>query len=290
MKTGFWLVLLLLASWALEMLLGVQCVRWYWQCPLPGSASLALTVAQAGNGLLGYIHTSQTVPVRHTSAAWTAASVTNAMITAYLWLHVVWAVLSLLGPMYQRLKLGARRPSQREVQQLETALAALTRARPGVVRPRRFLVADGPGVRIRWIGYVLVVDRALLQHRHLRALLAHELGHINQEDRIARRLAGMMPTARAMLFALAGLPFGLAALVFYPLWAAYWRARIFAADRYAVSLGQGQALSKALNDLYLPLDRVTRFGRWMQTIPYVETRIGRIQRAMARFVPAGSTI
>jgi hypothetical protein len=277
-------LLLLLASWTLELLPGTHILQIFWMYPLPGG-SLASAVATIGNAILTYWHSYPAVPQVNRSY-WTPESVKNALTDAYLWTHILWAGGSLLWPSYERLRLGARRPSEREQQQLQTALHSLTRARNDIAIPRRWLVADGPGLRLRWIGYVLIVDRALLQHRHLRALLAHELGHVNQEDRMARRLYAMLPTPRLTIFAVLGLPVGIGRLALYPLWAAYWRMRIYAADRYAVSLNQGYALSKALNDLYLPLDRITKFGRFLKAIPYIETRIGRIEKAQAQYALA----
>lgn len=270
------LLLLVLASWGLEIFCGVRILQIFWQAPLPGG-SLAGIVARTSNAILSYAQTYPAVP-RTPRTTWTAEGVTSALVAVYLWTHALWAGGSLLWPRYERARLGARGPSEREQKQFTTAVSALTRARSDVASPHRFLVTDGPGIRMHWIGYVLVIDRALLSHRYLLALLAHELGHVNQEDRMARRLSAMVPTPRLLVFALAGLPIGIGKLVLFPFWAAYWRSREYAADAYAASrLDQGYALMKALHDLYLPLDRVTRFGRWMKTVPYVETRIGRIQ-------------
>lgn len=119
----------------------------------------------------------------------------------------------------------------REEQQLKTAFASLMLESLDIALPRRVLIADGPGFRMRWIGYVLVIDRSLLYQRHLQALLAHELGHVNQEDRMARRLFAMLPTRNALGLILMALPVGIGSLLLYPMWQWYWRERIFAGDR-----------------------------------------------------------
>ena len=61
----------------------------------------------------------------------------------------------------------------------------------------------------------------------------------------------------------------------------YWRERVYSADAFAVSLGQGQALIRALDEIYLKLDQATRGGRWLKPVPYMEHRIHRIERSLA---------
>lgn len=277
MKTGYIFIGLMLLSVALEIWLGVQVVTLYWSYPAPGG-SLAQELAQASDTVItlvqGHRSLSRVSPL-------SATFVLTWWVHFYLFFHVFWAVLSLLWPRYERGRLGARQPSERERQQYEAVLLILAKQRADMARPRYWLVADGPGLRMRWIGYVLVIDRPLLFHRGFAPLLAHELGHVNGEDRLARRLYAMIPEKRALLLLLLGLPASCGVLLLYPAWMWYWRRRIFAADAYAVTLAQGHALIRTLTTLYLPLDRLTKFGRWLRPVPYTEERVRRIEYALA---------
>jgi Zn-dependent protease with chaperone function len=141
-------------------------------------------------------------------------------------------------------------------------------------------VADGMGLQSRWIGYVLVLDRELVHHQYLAPILAHELGHANSEDRLAHRLYAMLPRVKAIACLFGGLAFGIGHVLLFPLWAWYWRSRIYAADSFAVQCGQGHALVKALNGLYLKLDTTTRYGRMFRPVPYVEQRIDHLKHLL----------
>lgn len=98
MKTIVALIVILLASWELEILGGIQIITLSWNFPLVGG-SLAAIVAQTGNIVLSYWHTYPIV-LSNPPHYWTAAGVTDALVTFYLWLHPVWAVFSLFWPKY----------------------------------------------------------------------------------------------------------------------------------------------------------------------------------------------
>ena len=277
-KTALFADILLFLSWAIEAVVGAQVVQTFWSYPLVGG-SLASTVASVGNVVLKFL------PSPRVHLLWTSGSIIAELIEFYVWFHIVYAFLGLfLWPRFQRWMLGVRRPSQREIERFEVALSSLMR--PGVAGPRRWMVADGPGIRMRWIGYVLVVDRLLLTHRYLVPLLSHEMGHANSEDRLVHRLFATIPDIRALVGSVLGLPAGCGLLLLYPGWMWYWRERVYAADAYAVELGQGYALMRALSDLYLPLDKTSKFGRWLKPVPYVELRIHRIQQVLGQPVHA----
>src|SRR5437762_7469705 len=197
----------------------------------------------------------------------TASEIVTFWLDVFFGVHIVFAFYSFLLPFQQRWKLGVRRPSQREQEHFEGIYQSLARGGGRLVRPRRWKVADGLGMQAHWIGYVLVVDRELLHHRFFAPVLAHHLGHVSGEDRIAHRLYAMFPPLPGFAGIIAGLPFSFGLLLLYPLWMWYWREMIFAADRVSVGLGQGHALVTGLTEIYQKVDPSTRGGRVLKTTP-----------------------
>lgn len=240
---------------------------------------MLIVLASWGVELLGGIFIILSFP-----AGGILASMANALVALYFWLHIAWAGFSFLWPTYERFKLGARKPSASEQQRLETVLAVFTQAKPGIVLPRCMIV-DRLGLRLCWIGSVLVMDQPLLQHRHVHALLAHQLGYASQNP-LARGLFAMLPECYTLALGAIGLPMGIGRLLLYPMWQWYWRQQVFAADRYAATLGQGRTLIRALSDLSLRSDRTTRFGSWLRSTPSIEKRIHHLEHCVAH----GSTL
>ena len=70
---------------------------------------------------------------------------------------------------------------------------------------------------------------------------------------------------------------GLGAWLMRTPWAAYWRTREFAADQYAASLGQGEALARFLDTNALEHDLPIPFA-WLgkHSHPSTEHRIDRL--------------
>jgi len=271
-RTSYIFLVLIIGSWIIELLIGARIVYWYWGTNWQTWAGIPYSTAEIIALLSG--------------GRFNLAGIGLFCLWIYFGLHAVRVAYGLYGPILQRWKLGARSPSQREREHFEAICASLTRQHTGQVsRPYRWKVADGLGMQARWVGYVLVVDRELLNHRFFAAVLAHHLGHTNSEDRLAHRLYAMLPPTRALAGIIVGLPFAIGHVLLFPFWAWYWRERVFAADLFAVRLGQGPALLKALDELYIKLDQSTKGGRLLKPVPYIEERINRIKGALAQVGP-----
>jgi hypothetical protein len=294
-KTWIVFLVLILASWGLEFGLGIFWLRlvWgsYWFPPFGSGAhtvSLAGAIAQNVNDAINssaYYYSGSHRRVLN----WTLDGVLAAFTWFFVAVHVVNAVwFGFIKPFLKRKKLGARKLSGREREAFEKVYQqiASTIGEP-ISQPRMIRSADGLGVQMRWIGYALIIDRELFRDtqksRYFAPLLAHELGHSNSEDRLAHRLYDMLPRPAAIVGTLGGLPFALGHVLLYPAWMWYWRERIYAADAFAVRAGQGPALLRALDTLYLRMDKATAWGREWQPVPYVEQRIDRIT---AQLTPA----
>ena len=193
-------------------------------------------------------------------------------------------ILPLSGWLWQQ-QIGGRSPSERERLIHEDALAILSQSDPELRPPRRWFVLDQPHINAAAYADTLMLTRGLLESGFLEPVLAHELGHLNSSDsRLTAALHRLTtPPRRKLPFPLGTLGFlvsgALAAWLTRTPWAAYWRAREFAADRYAAKLGQGQALVRFLdthaleNDLPVPFMWLTE-----QSHPFSEHRIDRLQQ------------
>jgi Zn-dependent protease with chaperone function len=199
---------------------------------------------------------------------------------------LAWSVLGLLSPgrgsMWRR-RLGARRATQEEALSIGDAIETLRGGDPFLPEPARCYVLDDPlpGAAVR--GRVVVLNRGLLDSESLAAVLAHELGHANTLDgrltealnRLALwddplaparpehggegRAASYEESGGGLLWSLVRWALRLAGggctqRLLNPLWAAHWRAREYAADAYAASLGQTEELARHLTDYELPFD------------------------------------
>lgn len=195
--------------------------------------------------------------------------------------------LPLGGWLFQQ-QSGGREPSERERLIYEDALAVLSQADPKLRPPRRWFVLDEEAPNAAAYADTLMLSRGLIESGHLEAVLAHELGHLNSAD--ARLIAAVhrlttLPRSR--------LPFPLRTLGFLTSgavgvwlmrlsWASYWRAREFEADRYAASLGQGEALARFLEQNALLYDLPVPFP-WLgkHSHPSTEHRIDRLMQLEA---------
>jgi hypothetical protein len=284
---------LILATWGIELGLGIVWLHLVWGTAWfrylgmgKHTAGLAADVARNIDTVInsgGYYLTG-----KHGQwVNWTPGGVLTAFTWIFIGLHVVNAVWSgFLHPFLRRKKLGARRLSGREREALDKVFqqVAATIGEP-IFPPRLVRAADGLGVQMRWIGNALIIDRELFRDskksRYFAPLLAHELGHSNSEDRLAHRLYAMLPRPEAVVGTLGGFPFALGHVALYLIWMWYWRQRIYAADSFAVQAGQGPALLRALDTLYLRMDKATAWGREWKPTPYVEERIDRISEQLS---------
>ncbi len=232
---------------------------------------------------------------------------------------LIWSVLNALGlpggGFQTRRALGARELSQRERDAFSQALAQL----PAQTRAPRWIYAlDAPFEQGYVIGSALYLTRPALQSPYLPALIAHELGHLNTSDgrlllalnrltlpffqalgitvagdtasddpllaRLARKQTGCIRSGLVLMLTLMGGGFGGRLLGF--LWVRYWRAREYAADRYAAELGQADLLADFLEIQAQPFDMATPFMQGM-VHDYTELRIDRLDqfREMQRHMP-----
>ena len=163
-----------------------------------------------------------------------------------------------------------QRPPQRERLIYEDALAVLAQADPDLRPPRRwFVLDDAQPERRRLRGHADAHPGTAWRAASSQPVLAHELGHLNSSDARLTAALHRLTTAAAPPTALpaahARLPCRSGALgvwVTRTPWAAYWRAREFAADQYAATLGQGPALARFLDTDALEDDLPVPF-RWL---------------------------
>jgi Zn-dependent protease with chaperone function len=205
--------------------------------------------------------------------AWAAA-------VAPLAYSVLGLVLPGQGRRWHR-SVGARRPTVEEAGAIEDALGELRSVKSSRSGPTNFYVLDEllPVAAVR--GHTVIVSRGLVESESLAPVLAHELGHVDSLDgplteALVRLILWRDPLAPVppehgqdymdKPGAKGGLLLGLArwALrlaggsvtqqLLKPLWAAHWRAREYAADAYAASLGQAEELARHLTEQELPFD------------------------------------
>jgi Zn-dependent protease with chaperone function len=191
-------------------------------------------------------------------------------------------ILPLGGWLWQQ-QIGGRSPSERERLIYEDALAILAQSEAELRPPRSWFVLDQPHVNAAAYADTLMLTRGLLESGYLEPVLAHELGHLNSSDsRLTAALHRLTtPPRRKLPFPFGTLGFlvsgALAAWLTRTPWAAYWRTREFAADRYAAKLGQGEALVRFLDTNALENDLPVPF-MWLseQSHPSTEHRIDRL--------------
>ncbi len=226
-----------------------------------------------------------------TILGWSTASVhVFSWIAGYgpLILSLATLVLPLGGWWWQQ-QSGGRTPSERERLIYEDALAVLSQADPKLRPPRRWFVLDTHTLNAAAYFGTLMLTRGLIESGYLEAVLAHELGHLNSSDaRLTAALHRLTTPPRTRLrFPLRTLGFlvsGAAGAWLMRLpWASYWRSREFEADRYAARLGQGEALSRFLEQHALEYDLPVPF-LWLteHSHPATEHRIDRLAQLEAR--------
>jgi len=223
---------------------------------------------------------------------------------------LAWSLLGLAVPgggWIWRRRIGARRPSAEEAVAIEDAWAMLAGADPSLPEPGDVHVLDDPIPAGSVRGRTLVLSRGLLETDSVAPVLAHELAHTRSLDgRLTEALArlelwgdplnpspqpkgeadrrlgveehcrqGFLGSCIRWTLYLAG--GGCAERLLSPLWAAHWRAREYAADASAASLGQGEDLARYLADFELQLDPPRRrFPLNLSEHPPVALRIERL--------------
>jgi Zn-dependent protease with chaperone function len=218
---------------------------------------------------------------------WSTSSVNSlALVIGYgpLLLSVATLILPTGGWLWQQ-QIGGRAPSERERLIYEDAILVLSAADPDLRPPQRWFVLDEHYLNAAAYANTLMVTRGLLESGHLEPVLAHELGHLNSSDsRLTAALHRLTtPPRRRLRFPLATIGFiasgALGVWLTRTPWAAYWRAREYAADNYAAKLGQGEALARFLDTNALEHDLPVPF-RWLteESHPATEYRIDRLFR------------
>ncbi len=212
-----------------------------------------------------------------------------AWIAGYGPLVLSLATLTLpLGGWLWQQRSGGRTPSERERLLFEDAFSVLAQADPQLRPPRSWFVLDEQTANAAAYADTLMLTRGLIESGHLQGVLAHELGHMNSADaRLSAALYRLTTPPRRRLrfplWALGILVTGEAGLWLMRLpWSAYWRGREFAADRYAASLGQGEALSRFLEQNALLYDLPVPFP-WLgeHSHPATEHRLDRLMQLEA---------
>jgi Zn-dependent protease with chaperone function len=199
---------------------------------------------------------------------------------------VLWSLLGFLLPgrgwVWGR-RLGIRRLSLEEDAAIGDAFGLLRAVAPELRGASDYRVLDDPVPFAAVRGRIVILSRAMIESDALAPVMGHELGHVNTLDgRITEALnrlsfwddplclsptegdrrsevmrnpdpRGAIPWALMRL--IVRLSGGAIALwLLAPAWAAYWRAREYAADSYAASLGQAEDLASYLRDQEQPLD------------------------------------
>jgi len=218
---------------------------------------------------------------------WSTGSVNSlALVIGYgpLLLSFATLILPTGGWLWQQ-KTGGRAPSERERLIYEDAILVLSAADPELRPPQRWFVLDEHYLNAAAYANTLMVTRGLLESGYLEPVLAHELGHLNSSDsRLTAALHRLTtPPRRRLRFPLATVGFiasgALGVWLTRTPWAAYWRAREYAADNYAAKLGQGETLAQFLDTNALEHDLPVPF-RWLteESHPATEYRIDRLFR------------
>ncbi len=231
------------------------------------------------------------------------------------------------GGWWWRQNQGGRRPSERERAAYEDSLELL-RSHTSAPLPelRSWFVLDTPQPDAAVAGETLMLSRGLLESDYLAPVLAPELGHLASTDgrltaalnrlvihpprrtadeqierrngreaimfapdRVLLTLSGIRALAWAIRKTLGFAQGGLGLRITAPMWGAYWRAREYAADRYAAALGQADELADFLEIHALIHDHPVPFI-WLteHTHPPTELRVDRLRKA-AHTLPPGAT-
>ena len=202
---------------------------------------------------------------------------------------LVWSLLAMVIPdrgWLVRQRMGARPASAREQEQIDWVLSDLAARDPRLPRPCTIWVIDDPSVSAFAVGESIVVSRRTIEE-HLESALAHELGHLAHRDgrhthalnrTLFPRLGRLNEPATTRSAVLSGM---LGFRLSRPIWGSHFRAREYAADQYAASLGLADELADYFERV-LPYEQPVPL-RWLTDYshPPIEHRIERL-RHLAR--------
>jgi Zn-dependent protease with chaperone function len=221
---------------------------------------------------------------------------------------VAWATSGLILPMgagpYMADGLGARRPTQTELDVYHDAIDTLKVRDTAIRLPKHLYVLDQNDLNACVIADTLIVNRELLNTGYAEAIIAHELGHLNSMDtrvtvavnRLGSLARGTQPLRQARTDMIAkGQSLGciagtvmliirlcagaLPTAIMAPAWAAWWRHREYAADEFAAHLGQAEHLANLLEVHGLLYDTpIRRVWTTTHTHPPVALRIERLRQ------------
>jgi Zn-dependent protease with chaperone function len=227
---------------------------------------------------------------------WTMPINTIATVIAFAPLAV--SLLSILCPpliapidgRWWEMSSGGRPPEQDEQDAFMHAFTELQQFDPRLRAPRHWFVAEEPTHNAAAYSSSLRIDRGLLESPYAAAVIAHEMGHLRSSDAKVSSALNLLllkpmdtpPLRPAWSLPLRGLLWlasGQAVIsIMANAWEMYWRSREFAADEYAIHLGQGPVLAESLCEDSLPYETTIpnmRFSR--ATHPYTKPRIARLR-------------
>jgi Zn-dependent protease with chaperone function len=279
---------------------------WNWASGLGVGLYLATVVVALACGLVRALLTLFAVRLSELVLPLTLS--TNLIVTVAILGPIAYSVVGLRpkrrwsGRVWRLMK-GGRRPSESEREEIDRAERILRRSFGGREEDAGTLkvhVRDDEWLAEAVRGDSVFVSRGLLESRYLLAVLAHALGHLDSLDgRLTEalyrlRLWGdvlkpvegekvgdwpaevLLRSMRAAMWVAGGAP--ALWLMSWP-WAWYWRSREYAADAYAVSLGQGPDLRACLEKHSLVFDRGSRgLSRLSQVHPPVAYRLERLDQ------------
>lgn len=205
--------------------------------------------------------------------------------------------------------IGARMPSERETDRIDTVFKQLMESGHGSVQiHENYFIIDNPTPQAFTLGKNAYITRAAVDSEYLPAILGHEIAHLNLGDGdvllslrsftypfIQYRLTGIGNLSKGAfysreytensvelvkivnkelsVFLFAILFGGFAVLRYQHEWAEWFRERDYYADEYVIKLGLGQQLQSYLEE-YKDLSIAVPYSQnWMQ---FNELRIDRV--------------
>jgi Zn-dependent protease with chaperone function len=222
---------------------------------------------------------------------------------------LVWSVTALVYPVgagqVWRATSGGRAATDDERRAVQDAIGEIRERNAGVRAPALWFVLDEWQLNAAALGDALMVTTGTIGDPGLKAVIAHELGHLNSTDchlsvalgplawpaEIFARIFDRLEELGCLLglLSLAGSVCSGLILVtpMRPLWAAWFRGREFKADEYAAKLGYGDELADALEREALEDDRPTPFRfASAPSHPYTAHRIDALRRHALVYVRA----
>jgi Zn-dependent protease with chaperone function len=251
---------------------------------VPGALARAVIV-ELSLGLLAFV-THWPIPVK---LLMTVCAV-GPLVVSLLTVICPWLICPIAGRWWE-MHTGGRPPEEDEREALRRVIVELQRDDQSVRMPDHWFVAESAGSNAGVCANSLSVDRGLLEiPEESVGVIAHEYEHLRSGDgRLTCALnlqllwamdtPQLLPLRTLLVQGVLWFASGQAALWFTGnSWEAYWRAREYAADDYAISVGQGPALAGVLERDALPFERPERRKRYsLSSHPYTKPRIVRLR-------------